>query len=130
MSGGLAALVGAALAAAVLALVLKKDSPALSLAVGLAGVLCLMWGMLEPAAALYRAVRELMGGLEHGAQIYGPVVKAVCIAAVVRIACAVCQDAGQAALAAQLELAGTAAAIVVCLPLVTQVLTLVTRMIA
>ena len=76
MSGGLAALVGAALAAAVLALVLKKDSPALSLAVGLAGVLCLMWGMLEPAAALYRAVRELMGGLEHGAQIYGPVVKA------------------------------------------------------
>ena len=34
------------------------------------------------------------------------------------------------ALAAQLELAGTAAAIVVCLPLVTQVLTLVTRMIA
>ena len=100
-------LIGAALAAAVLALVLKKDSPALALMVAVAGVLVLMTGLIEPTGQLIRG-----------------------IAAAVRIAGAVCQDAGQAALAAQLELAGTAAAIVVCLPLLTEVLELVNRMIA
>lgn len=123
-------LVGAALAAAVLALVLKKDSPALALLIALAGVLVLLYGMLEPAGQLVRAAKSLLSALDDAQTIYVPVLKAVGIAAAVRIAGAVCQDAGQAALAAQLELAGTAAAIVVCLPLLTQVLELVTRMIA
>lgn len=123
-------LVGAALAAAVLALVLKKDSPALALLIALAGVLVLLYGMLEPTGQLVRAAKSLLSALDDAQTIYVPVLKAVGIAAAVRIAGAVCQDAGQAALAAQLELAGTAAAIVVCLPLLTQVLELVTRMIA
>lgn len=123
-------LVGTALAAAVLALVLKKDSPALALLIALAGVLVLLYGMLEPAGQLVRAAKSLLSALDDAQTIYVPVLKAVGIAAAVRIAGAVCQDAGQAALAAQLELAGTAAAIVVCLPLLTQVLELVTRMIA
>lgn len=123
-------LVGAALAAAVLALVLKKDSPALALLIALAGVLVLLYGMLEPAGQLVRAAKSLLSALDDAQTIYVPVLKAVGIAAAVRIAGTVCQDAGQAALAAQLELAGTAAAIVVCLPLLTQVLELVTRMIA
>lgn len=54
-----------------------------------------------------------------------PVAKAVGIAAVVRIAGAVCRDAGQSALAASLELAGAAAAVVVCLPLFERVLGLI-----
>ena len=76
------------------------------------------------------AARSLLGVLDGAQTIYVPVLKAVGIAVVVRLAGAVCQDAGQAALAAQLELAGTAAAIVVCLPLLTEVLSLVARMIA
>lgn len=130
MSGQAAALAGAALAAAVLALVLKKDSPALALAVSLAGVLVLFCALLEPAAQLLQALHSLLSVLDGAEDIYVPVVKAVGIAGAVRIAGAACQDAGQAALAAQLELAGTAAAIVVCLPLLTEVLALVTRMIA
>nr|WP_297278845.1 SpoIIIAC/SpoIIIAD family protein [uncultured Butyricicoccus sp.] len=130
MSGQMMALVGAALVTAVLALVLKKDSPALAFAVGLAGTLYLLWGTLEPVRQLMAAARSLLGVLDGAQTIYVPVLKAVGIAVVVRLAGAVCQDAGQAALAAQLELAGTAAAIVVCLPLLTDVLSLVARMIA
>lgn len=116
--------------AAVLALVLKKDSPALALMVAVAGVLVLMTGLIEPAGQLIRAAKSLLSELDGAETIYVPIIKAVGIAAAVRIAGAVCQDAGQAALAAQLELAGTAAAIVVCLPLLTEVLELVNRMIA
>lgn len=121
--------VGAALAAAVLALVLKKESPALAFLIGLAGVLCLLWGMLEPLGQLMDAVRRVLHALSGAQTIYIPVMKAVGIALVVRVAGAVCQDAGQAALAAQLEIAGTVAAIIVCLPLLEQVLTVVSRMI-
>lgn len=130
MSGQVVTLIGAALAAAVLALVLKKDSPALALMVAVAGVLVLMTGLIEPAGQLIHAAKSLLSELDGSETIYVPIIKAVGIAAAVRIAGAVCQDAGQAALAAQLELAGTAAAIVVCLPLLTEVLQLVNRMIA
>ncbi len=121
--------IGAALAAAVLALVLKKDSPALAFLVGLAGVICLLWGMLEPVGQLVGSVRRVLHTLEGTQTIYIPVMKAVGIALVVRVAGAICQDAGQAALAAQLEIAGTVAAIIVCLPLLEQVFTVVSCMI-
>ncbi len=121
--------IGAALAAAVLALVLKKESPPLAFLVGLAGVICLLWGMLEPVGQLVGSIRHVLSALEGTQTIYIPVMKAVGIALVVRVAGAICQDAGQAALAAQLEIAGTVAAIIVCLPLLEQVLTVVSRMI-
>ncbi len=121
--------VGTALVAAVLALVLKKDSPALAFLVGVSGVLCLLWGMLEPVGQLVASIRQVLTVLDGTQTIYIPVMKAVGIALVVRVAGAICQDAGQAALAAQLEIAGTAAAIIVCLPLLEQVFTVVSRMI-
>lgn len=122
--------VGAALLTALLALILKKDSPVLSFVVALAGVIYLLWAMLTPVAELLRVSGQMLGAFAGAQSIYIPVGKAVCIAAVVRLAGAVCQDAGQAALAVQLELTGTAAAILVCLPLLTQVFDLVSRMIA
>ncbi|MBS5282129.1 MAG: hypothetical protein KHY27_11545, partial [Butyricicoccus pullicaecorum] len=103
---------------------------AIGILVAVAGVLVLMTGLIEPAGQLIRAAKSLLSELDGAETIYVPIIKAVGIAAAVRIAGAVCQDAGQAALAAQLELAGTAAAIVVCLPLLTEVLELVNRMIA
>ena len=121
--------VGTALVAAVLALVLKKDSPALAFLVGVSGVLCLLWGMLEPVGQLVASIRQVLTVLDGTQTIYIPVMKAVGIALVVRVAGAICQDAGQAALAAHLEIAGTAAAIIVCLPLLEQVFTVVSRMI-
>ncbi len=127
--GQLGTWVGTALAAAVLALVLKKDSPPLAFLVGLAGVLCLLWGMLEPVGQLIGSIRVVLGKLDSTETLYIPVMKAVGIALVVRVAGAICQDAGQAALAAQLEIVGTAAAILVCLPLLSQVFAVVSRMI-
>ena len=72
MSGQIMSLVGAALAAAVLALVLKKDSPALALLIALAGVLVLLYGMLEPAGQLVRAAKSLLSALDDAQTIYFP----------------------------------------------------------
>ena len=58
---------------------------------------------------------------------YLPVCKAVGVAVVVRIAAALCRDAGQSALAAKMEIAGAVLTLSVCLPLFEQVLDLITE---
>lgn len=115
---------GAAVIAALLTLVLRKDCPSLAFAVALAGGLYVLTGAAAPLREVAQAVAHLLEAAGGGTAIYIPVVKSVGIAAVVRIAGAICRDAGQSALAAQLELAGAAAAVAVCLPLLTQVLVL------
>ena len=59
--------------------------------------------------------------------LYLPVCKAVGVAVVVRIAAALCRDAGQSALAAKVEIAGAVLTLSVCLPLFEQVLDLITE---
>lgn len=118
-------LAGAAVIAALLALLLKKDSPTLAFAVALAGGLYLIVGALAPMRELTQAASGLIAAVGNAQAVYLPVAKAVGIAAVVRVAGAICRDAGQSALAVQMELAGAAAAVAVCLPLFNQVLSLV-----
>lgn len=62
-----------------------------------------------------------------GAELYGPVLRVVGIAVLVRILAALCRDAGQSALAAKVELAGTVLAFGAALPLLEQVLTFLTE---
>lgn len=119
---------GAAVIAALLTLILRKDCPSLAFAVALAGGLYVLSGAAVSLREVAQAMERLLAAADGGAAVYIPVVKAVGIAAVVRIAGAICRDAGQSALAAQLELAGAAAAVAVCLPLLTRVLVLVSGM--
>lgn len=127
---GIVSAVGIALTAAVFALLLKKDAPSVAFLMTVAA------GLMIFSLAI-RGVGEIMdslGGVLKAAgvesELYLPVVKAVGIAAVVRVAGSLCRDAGQSSLASKLELAGAVAAIAVTLPLFTQVLSLVTSMIA
>ena len=122
---GIWTLAGAAVVTALRALLLRRDVPALAFIVALAGGLYLLNGALAPLAELTRAATGLLHAAGQQQAVYVPVAKAVGIAAVVRIAGAVCRDAGQSALAASLELAGAAAAVVVCLPLFERVLGLI-----
>lgn len=113
---------GVAVVCAVLALTLKKDSAPLGWCLALAGGLAILWlglGTLREGFAELGALLAL-GGLEG--DIYLPVVRVVAIGVLVRLAGALCKDAGQSALAAKLELVGTAAAVAACVPLFRQVL--------
>lgn len=121
-------LIGIALTAAVLAVTLKQANPTFALLVSMAAGLCLLWIACGTAAKLVSAFHTLADASGVAGQIYLPVLKAVGIAAAVRVAGAFCKDAGQSALATKLDLVGTISAIVVCLPLFEQVLAVVTVM--
>lgn len=127
---GIFSAVGVALTAAVFALLLKKDVP------GIAFLMTLAAGLLIFTLAIH-GLQRIAGSLENVMRIAGieqslylPVIKAVGIAAVVRIAASLCRDAGQSSLATKLELVGAVSAMAVTLPLLTRVLNLVSSMIA
>jgi len=119
---GLMQAVGAAVVCAVLALTIKKESAPLSWGLALAGGIYVIFAAVSSLRAGVAEAQRLIvaSGLNSG--IYIPVAQVVGIGVLVRISGALCRDAGQSALAAKLELAGTAAAVAASLPLFRQVL--------
>lgn len=110
-------LAAVAVTAALCALTLRRQVPELALVLSLgAGVL-----LLGEAAGALAAVRGLADALSRTAglspQVWKPVWKTVGIGIVTRLACAVCRDAGEGGVAAFLETAGTALALLALLPL-------------
>ncbi len=109
---------------ALLALVLKKGTPEMALLLTLGAALAVM-------LFLAGAVEELMAFLEELAEqsgvsqaLFVPLYKTVGIALVVKVGGSLCRDAGESALAAVVETAGTVCALLVALPLLRAVMSL------
>ena len=116
--------IGIAVTAAILSLTIRPHQPVFAFLTALAAGLCLLAAAGQAAGELLAAAKALVQAAGIPQTVYMPVIKAVGIATAVRIAGAICQDAGQSALAVKLELAGGIAALLVCLPLVEQLLEL------
>ena len=119
----------AAVAAAICAVVVRRQAPELGLALTVcAGAVIVLY-----CSGAIRAAMELMdklveaGGLS--AQVAEPVIKTAGIAIVTRLAADFCRDAKEGGLASAVELAGTALALVTVLPLMSAVVDLLTGLI-
>ena len=112
-----------------LCLILKKDTPALALAVTVAVVGLLSYWLLDAVEQVIGFMRNLSGlaGLEGG--LFLPVIKCVGIAMVTRIAADLCRDARETAIASAVELAGTVISLFLTLPLFSALIKLVTSLI-
>lgn len=123
--GDLLALCGIALAAIVLTLTLKKESPAIAFLLALTAGLVILFRVFSEMGGAVREITQVFaqGGMSE--TLYLPVIKTVGVAVVVRVMGALSRDAGQSALAAKLEIAGSVLAIALCMPLLQQVLSLI-----
>ena len=117
---GAGLLAGIVVLTLVLSLTLKKDAPVIALLVLAAGVVLLL-RLGEAAQSTMQRFSALLARGNLGAELYGPVLRVVGIAVLVRILAALCRDAGQSALA------GTVLAFGAALPLLEQVLTFLTE---
>ncbi len=110
---------------AVLGLVLKKNTPEISLLLAM-GVSC---AVLSLAVSLLGDVLDFITSLtdltEMSSASISAVMKAVGIGIVTRLASDVCKDSGQSAAASSVELTGTVAALFVALPLMETVLEMI-----
>ena len=119
----------AVIAAAVCAVVVRRQAPELGLALTIcAGAVILLYcsGALTAAMDLMDKLIEA-GGLSG--QVVEPVVKTAGIAIVTRLAADFCRDAKEGGLASAVELAGTALALATVLPLMSAVVDLLTGLI-
>ena len=113
-----------AVTAALCALVLRREVPALAVALVLAAGTLLLWQGFSALAAVrgFADALSRTSGLEP--QLWAPVWKTAGIGVVTHLAASVCKDAGEGGLAAFLETAGTALALLAALPLVQAMLEL------
>ena len=119
----------AAIAAAVCAVVVRKQAPELGLVLAVcAGAVILLYssGALQTAVELMDKLTEA-GGLS--AQVVGPVMKTAGIAIITRLSADFCRDAKEGGLASAVELAGTALALATVLPLMSAVVEVLTGLI-
>ena len=125
---GIVKVAAAALAAALCAVVVRKQSPEIALALGVGAcalVVLYCSGALSAVIELADKLAET-GGLS--AQMVEPVMKTAGIAIVTRLAADFCKDAQEGGLASAVELAGTALALSVTLPLMSAVLDVLTEL--
>ena len=113
---------------AVLTLLLEKSHPELAILLALSVCAGLLLFGLSRLGTVLSALKQLAqaGGLSS--DLLQPLVKTVGIALVVKVGGGLCRDAGESALAAALEFAGTVCALLTALPLLRAVLELITEL--
>ena len=110
------------LTGAVLALVVRQGSAVMELLLILCVTVSVMLFLLRSAGELFDFFREL--GEQSGVSpaLLVPLYKTVGIALVVRTGGALCRDAGESALGAVVETAGTLCALLTALPLLREIM--------
>lgn len=119
------AVAGVGVLAAALVVVLRQAKPEYAMLVSLAAgifILYKVFGDLIPVVAEIETILSTSGvSAEYGAILF----KALAICLIAQLACDTCKDAGEAAIASKVEMAGRIAVLAVSLPLFTQVLSIV-----
>lgn len=112
MKAAVAAVVGS-----LMAMVLRRSVPELSLLLTLAVTLLAVAAALRMADAVMEVVDLAQATAEIAPAIAAPVLKCVGIGVITRIAADLCRDAGQSAAGGGVELVGAVSAVYTALPL-------------
>lgn len=113
---------------ALLAVVVRRGSPESALLLTLAAVVAVLLFLIGPIEELTAFLAELGEHSGVSASLFVPLYKTVGIALVVKVGSSLCRDAGESALAAAVETAGSICALLVALPLLRAVLELLVEL--
>ena len=117
-----------AITAAVLGVVLRKNTPELALLLALAAGLWMVALVADGLGAVVALMEELTSLAGLSEELLEPVVKTVALSILTRLTAEVGKSAGEGGVAAFVETAGTVLALVVALPLVRAVVLMMTEM--
>lgn len=119
------ALAAVGVTAALCGVVVRQKAPELAAVLTLAACVLLLWNTLPLLETIRDVLTELADLAELSPTILRPMLQTVGLAVVTRLVSSLCRDAGEGSIAAFLEIAGAAAAVLVALPLLKMVLQLV-----
>lgn len=106
--------------------ILRQNSPSQAILVSAACCIILLVYALTQAAPIFEFARKLSAMLQNDDLL--SVLKCIAIAILTQTTQELCKESGQTALASQIDLCGRIAITVCALPLFTQVLNLLTRL--
>ena len=121
----LLSLAAAGIVAALCAVVVRQRTPEIAFVLAAAACLVLLWNTLPLLETIRDVLRELADLAGLAPTILRPLLQTVGLALVTKLAAALCRDAGEGSVAAFVETAGAAAAVLVALPLLKMVLELI-----
>lgn len=113
---------GLCVVGALLALVVKRGSPETALLLTVAAAVVVALALAGVVEELLDFLRELGAASGVSQDLFVPLFKTIGIALVVKVGGSLCRDAGESALAAVVEMAGTLCALLAALPLLRAVL--------
>jgi stage III sporulation protein AD len=110
------------ISAAVLALVIKKHNADMAMMLSLAAGIAILVGAAAFISPVLDFINELAESAGIAASLLSPVMKALGIAIIGKIASDVCKDAGQSAVAGAIEFCTALASLICAIPLMRAVL--------
>ena len=114
--------------AAVLAGILRKNTPELALLLVILAGVWMIWAVCGFLSAAVELMEELADLAELSEELVAPVLKTVALSILTRLTAEICRGSGEAGLAAFVETAGTVLALGAALPLVRAVTVLMGEM--
>lgn len=114
-------IVGIALTAAALAVLLRQYRQEYALLIGIAAGVLILIAVITKAQPVFAEINTLMSGAHVNPDYVRVLVKSLGICFVAQLASDACRDAGESAIASKVELAGKFAVLLIALPLFGQV---------
>ena len=118
-----------AVAGSVIGLVIKKNSPEMSLLLTIGLAIFGLYLAFDVVAGVVGFIRTLADTAGIAPAVLGVVMKTVGIAIITKISADICRDAGQSSIASGVELAGTVTAIYISIPLIETVVRMLNSLI-
>lgn len=107
---------------ALLALSLRGQRPEFAMLLSLGCGVFVLLNLLGQMKGILSGLERVMAGLSEQSDLTGIILKALGICIVAELGSQCCRDAGEAAIAAKVELAAKTALVLMCMPVFTQLL--------
>lgn len=107
---------------ALLALSLRGQRPEFAMLLSLGCGVFVLLNLLGQMKGILSGLESVMAGLSGQSDLTGIILKALGICIVAELGSQCCRDAGEAAIAAKVELAAKTALVLMCMPVFTQLL--------
>jgi stage III sporulation protein AD len=115
-----------AVIAALCAVVVRKQTPEIGMVLALVAGCLILSLAIEPLQGIIELMQSLCETAGLAPAVVSPVIKTTGIAILTRVSAEFCRDAKEGGIASFLEVAGSAGALFVCLPLFKTVLGMIT----
>lgn len=122
-------IVGLAITATVICVILKENKPEYAMLVSICSCLIIFSAVITSIVPVFDEIKGILNKIEYESEYLIVVVKSVGICYITQLASDACKDAGQTAISSRVELAGKVAVIVVSMPLFSSLIDIVVKII-